>query len=53
MFHRPEYTKRVPQEGMPLSKSPDERGELIISFNIQFPRKLSMEKKSLIQQALS
>lgn len=49
----PGYTKVVQDEGMPISKSPNKRGSLIIAFNIEFPKHLSMEQKSLITQALS
>ncbi|KAG7322605.1 hypothetical protein KOW79_013951 [Hemibagrus wyckioides] len=48
----PQYNKLVSGEGMPLSSNPTARGDLIIHFNIQFPQKLSTEKKLLIKQAL-
>ena len=53
VFVRPGYVKIVPKEGMPLSKQPNERGDLVISFNIEFPEHLSPDQKSLITQALS
>ncbi|XP_068457494.1 dnaJ homolog subfamily B member 13 [Clinocottus analis] len=49
----PSYTKVVTTEGMPLSQNPDQRGNLIITFDIQFPETLSAERKYLIKQALS
>ncbi|KAE8287870.1 DnaJ-like protein subfamily B member 13 [Larimichthys crocea] len=49
----PAYQKVVTGEGMPLSQDPSQRGNLIITFDIQFPEKLSAERKSLIKQALT
>lgn len=53
IFVRPGYVKIVPREGMPISKQQNERGNLVISFNIEFPEHLSPDQKSLIMQALS
>lgn len=52
LFFRPGYTKTVLNEGMPISKSPQEKGNLIITFDIEFPQQLSLEQKSMLQQAL-
>ncbi|TNN88634.1 DnaJ subfamily B member 13 [Liparis tanakae] len=49
----PSYHKVVTGEGMPLSQDPDRRGNLIITFDIQFPKKLSAERKYLIKHALT
>lgn len=49
----PAYNKVVTGEGMPLSQDPSQRGNLILTFNIQFPVKLSPERKQLIKQALA
>ncbi|XP_044226705.1 dnaJ homolog subfamily B member 13 [Thunnus albacares] len=49
----PAYKKVVTGEGMPLSQDPSQRGNLIITFDIQFPEKLSAERKYLIKQALA
>ncbi|XP_054481305.1 dnaJ homolog subfamily B member 13 [Anoplopoma fimbria] len=49
----PSYNKVVTGEGMPLAKDPSQRGNLIITFDIQFPKKLSTERKHLIKQALA
>ncbi|XP_030055869.1 dnaJ homolog subfamily B member 13 [Microcaecilia unicolor] len=46
------YKKVVPGEGMPLSQDPKQKGDLIITFDIHFPEKLSQYKKQLIRQAL-
>ncbi|XP_029029426.1 dnaJ homolog subfamily B member 13 [Betta splendens] len=49
----PSYKKLVTGEGMPVSQDPSQRGNLIITFDIQFPEKLSVEKKQLIKEALA
>lgn len=49
----PSYHKVVTGEGMPLSQDPDRRGNLIITFDIQFPKKLSADRKYLIKHALT
>ncbi|XP_074468250.1 dnaJ homolog subfamily B member 13 [Sebastes fasciatus] len=49
----PSYNKVVTGEGMPLFQDPSQRGNLIITFDIQFPEKLSPERKHLIKQALA
>lgn len=48
----PKYSKTVPGEGMPVTKDPKMRGNLVIEFDIQFPEHLTPEKKQLIRQAL-
>ena len=50
---QPAYSKLVPAEGMPLSQYPGLRGDLILTFDTQFPPKLSPESKRLIKHALS
>uniref|UniRef100_A0A3Q3X0B5 J domain-containing protein n=1 Tax=Mola mola TaxID=94237 RepID=A0A3Q3X0B5_MOLML len=37
---------------VPLSQDPSQRGNLILTFDIQFPERLSAERKQLIKQAL-
>jgi len=48
----PDYLKIVPNEGMPKSKQSNQRGDLVIAFNIEFPTYLSPDQKSLIAQAI-
>lgn len=48
----PKYSKVVPGEGMPLSKDPTQKGNLIIQFDIKFPNKLTPAKRKLINRAL-
>lgn len=50
---KPSYTKRVVGEGMPISKAPSTRGDLIIKFDIVFPSYLSEDKKRALVPLLS
>lgn len=50
---KPGYTKRVRGEGMPISKSPGAKGDLIIKFDIVFPDYLSESKKKQLADILS
>lgn len=49
---KPGYQKVVPTEGMPISKDPNTRGDLIIQFNIEFPNQLNPEQKRMLKEAL-
>jgi DnaJ-class molecular chaperone len=40
-------------EGMPLHDSPDINGDLFITFNIQFPDKITKEQKAGFEKLLS
>jgi len=48
----PGYTKTVPEEGMPYANEPSKHGDLIIEFNIVFPRTLPQDKKAMLRKAL-
>ncbi|XP_058482555.1 dnaJ homolog subfamily B member 13-like [Solea solea] len=48
----PTYRKVVSGEGMPSSWEPSQRGNLVITFDIHFPEKLSAEQRHLIKKAL-
>lgn len=49
---KPGYKKVVPREGMPISTSPEEKGDLVIEFDIEFPQSLTPDRKELIKRAL-
>eukprot|EP00056_Hartaetosiga_gracilis_P011178 m.167645 g.167645 ORF g.167645 m.167645 type:complete len:332 (-) comp13464_c2_seq17:2086-3081(-) len=49
----PSYTKRVEREGMPHSKNTKEKGDLILHFNLIFPRNLSQKQKQLVRAGLN
>lgn len=49
---KPSTVKRIHGQGLPLPKSPDRRGDLIINFEIQFPEHLTAEQKQLLKEVL-
>uniref|UniRef100_A0A8C5MBE9 J domain-containing protein n=1 Tax=Leptobrachium leishanense TaxID=445787 RepID=A0A8C5MBE9_9ANUR len=48
----PKYSKVVPGEGLKLSQDYNQRGDLLVQFDIQFPEHLSLQKKLLLLKAL-
>ena len=48
----PNSIHRIPNEGMPISKSPSEKGDLLVKFNIVFPTNLPPACKELLCNAL-
>ena len=48
----PSVVKVVRGEGMPISKSPGLKGDLRISFDVQFPKSLTEEQKQGVRQLL-
>ena len=48
----PTFEHRVPGRGMPIRMSPNQRGDLIVHFDIEFPKTLSNEQKSTLQRVL-
>uniref|UniRef100_A0A1B6F5N3 J domain-containing protein n=1 Tax=Cuerna arida TaxID=1464854 RepID=A0A1B6F5N3_9HEMI len=48
----PDYKKIVEGEGMPDSNEPSRRGNMIISFKIEFPKYIPKSRKALIIKAL-
>lgn len=49
----PNTVKTIPGAGMPISKRPGEKGDLIIRFEIQFPKFIESEKKRKLRDLLS
>jgi DnaJ-class molecular chaperone len=49
---QPGATKRIRGEGMPVSKSPGTRGDLVVRFSVTFPPHLSEDKKRDIRRIL-
>lgn len=49
----PSYERILVGEGMPLSKKPGQRGDLILRFSIRFPTHLNEEKKTKLRAILS
>lgn len=50
---QPHSTMRLAGEGMPNSKQPSRKGDLVIAFNIQFPTHLSPHQKDQLRNILS
>jgi DnaJ-class molecular chaperone len=48
----PGYEQRVRGEGMPISKRPGARGDLIIRFDIVFPKHIPEAHRELLKRAL-
>ncbi|BAM40352.1 molecular chaperone [Theileria orientalis strain Shintoku] len=45
--------KVISREGMPLSKNPSEKGDLILEFDVIFPETLTTEQKNTLLSVLS
>ena len=48
----PGTVRLVPGEGMPHSKHPGQRGDLLVHCEVGFPRRLSEEQRQAIRRAL-
>lgn len=49
----PGFYKTIKNEGMPISKEPGKKGDLILKFNIAFPSYVSDSKKAQLRSLLS
>ena len=49
---QPGTQKRIPGEGLPLPKNPNQRADMIVSFDIEFPTTLSMEQRQFLASGL-
>ncbi|KAL2919315.1 hypothetical protein HK105_200958 [Polyrhizophydium stewartii] len=49
----PDHVKRIPNEGMPISKTPGKRGDLILKFKTKFPKMLTDAQKALLKQVFA
>lgn len=49
----PTYERIIPGEGMPSSKQPSSRGDLVIRFSIRFPLHLTGDKKVKLREILA
>ncbi|KAM8793943.1 dnaJ homolog subfamily B member 1 [Eudromia elegans] len=49
---RPGVKRRVPGEGLPLPRSPERRGDLVIEFEVRFPERIPPAARPLLQQIL-
>ena len=49
---KPSTVKRIAGKGLPLSKDPSRKGDMLISFEIIFPEKLNGSTKDLLRSSL-
>eukprot|EP00112_Aurelia_sp_Birch-Aquarium-sp1_P019177 Seg4693.2 transcript_id=Seg4693.2/GoldUCD/mRNA.D3Y31 product="DnaJ subfamily B member 4" protein_id=Seg4693.2/GoldUCD/D3Y31 len=49
---KPETVKRIRGQGLPLPKHPDQRADLLVKFDIDFPDTLSGHVKDLLRSSL-
>lgn len=49
---RPGMKRRITGEGLPLPKSPDRRGDLVVEFEVRFPERLTQDAKNTIARVL-
>ena len=52
-INSPNSIKKIPGEGMPLSKDPSKHGDLIIKFATSYPAYLTNEQKALLRKAFN
>ncbi|KAM4604409.1 dnaJ homolog subfamily B member 1b [Polymixia lowei] len=49
---RPGMKRRITGEGLPLPKSPERRGDLLVEYEVKFPERLSQSVRETIAQVL-
>lgn len=49
---KPGMKKRIVGEGLPLSKSPEKRGDMVLEFIVKFPDKLGPGTRDTLVQIL-
>ena len=48
----PQTRRVIPGKGMPIGGNPNNRGDLIVTFEIEFPEELTLDKKKQIVKLL-
>ncbi|KAK1877622.1 DnaJ like subfamily B member 1 [Dissostichus eleginoides] len=49
---KPGMKKRIAGEGLPLSKCPEKRGDMVLDFTVKFPEKLGQSTRDALKQIL-
>lgn len=49
---KPGMKKRIVGEGLPLSKCPEKRGDMVVEFVVKFPDKLGQSTREALTQIL-
>jgi len=49
---KPTTVEKIPGKGLPYPKEPSRRGDLLVSFDIQFPDRFTSEQKEILRDLL-